>query len=178
MGFLNNEIKKAPKGLLIKRFLAFCIDFAIVLLLLFIAYQINGEPDYYSVKKAMNTYAASGNKDVALQREAITTFGRCYGISLFIWFIYEVMIQMICKGATVGKLIMKLRIMSMNSKQNKIIHILLMTLRSGLKILSLYLFQAFPFIICQLTILTNAECRSGFDMAVKSKVIEISNRKD
>jgi uncharacterized RDD family membrane protein YckC len=178
MGLLNYETKKAPKGLWIKRFFAFCIDFAIVLSLLFIVYNISGEPDYHSVKKAMDAYTATGNKDASLQQEVITTFGRCYAISLLIWFFYETMIQMLCNGATVGKLIMQLRIVSMNPKQNKLIHILLMTLRSGLKILSLYFFQAFPFIICQLTILTNAECRSGFDMAVKTKVIHISNRKE
>ena len=37
--------------------------------------------------------------------------------------------------------------------------------------LSLYLFQGFPFLICCLTIFTNGECRTGFDMAVKSVTV-------
>ena len=37
--------------------------------------------------------------------------------------------------------------------------------------LALYLFQGFPFLICCLTIFTNGECRTGFDMAVKSVTV-------
>ena len=37
--------------------------------------------------------------------------------------------------------------------------------------LSMYLLQGFPFIICALTVLTNSD-RSGFDMFVKTRVAE------
>ena len=40
-------------------------------------------------------------------------------------------------------------------------------LHRPLKLLSLYLFQGFPFLLCCLTIFTNGECHTGFDMAVK-----------
>ena len=50
-------------------------------------------------------------------------------------------------------------------------HSLLLCVRSALKMLALYLFQGFPFLICCLTIFTNGECRTGFDMAVKSVTV-------
>jgi uncharacterized RDD family membrane protein YckC len=176
MGILNYDTKKAPKELWIRRFLAFIMDAAVVTLLVYIVYIISGEPDFYRVKKAMEAYTATGNTGAALQQTVISSFSSCYAVSLLIWFCYETVMQILFNGATAGKLIMKLHLVPMNPERNKILQILLMTVRSGLKMLSLFFLQAFPFIICQLTIFTNIECRSGFDMAVKTKVVQTAKK--
>ena len=55
----------------------------------------------------------------------------------------------------------------MDPARGRVLQLLLLWVRSALKLLSLYLFQGFPFLLCCLTIFTNGECRTGFDMAVK-----------
>ncbi len=66
-----------------------------------------------------------------------------------------------------GKLLLGLRLVPMDPARGRLLQLLLLWVRSGLKLLSLYLLQGFPFLLCCLTALTNGECRTGFDMAVK-----------
>ena len=171
MAFLGLEVGKAAPGYRIKRFIAFIIDVIIVLFILFIVYSISGKPDFPKVKAAMD--AAGTGSSQAVQKEVFNSFDSAYWQSLFIWFLYEVLTQLIFSGATIGKLIMRLKIVPMNPGRNWVIHNLLMIVRSALKFIFLYLFQGFPFIISELTIFANKEARSGFDMFVKTRVKDL-----
>lgn len=172
MGILNFETEKAPAGMRRRRFLAFLVDAAVVLALAMLVYRLTGEPDFFYVKEAMDTAQAAGGQDMELTQEVFRSFDHAYGILLLIWFFYEAVAQILLKGATLGKRLLGLRIRPQNPERNALLQVLLLCVRSGLKMLSLYFFQGFPFLICNLTIFTNCECRSGFDMAVKTRVEE------
>lgn len=172
MGFMRLETAHAPSGMRGRRLMAFLMDMFLILLLSFIIYSIVGEPDFFSVKEAMDAAESAGGQDVALVEAVFSTFNRAYGIMLLIGFFYEALSQLILKGSTVGKLLFGLRIVPQNPKRKKSLQAFLLCGRSFLKMLSLYFFQGFPFIICCLTIFTNAECRTGFDMAVKTITIK------
>lgn len=169
------EINKQASGYRIKRFTAFAIDVIIILVTIYFAFIITGKPDFPSVKTAMDAAraGASGPDAQALANEMFSLFNTAYLQSLLIWFTYEVTCQLIFSGATIGKLMMKLRIVPVNSDRSLITHHLLMAARSAIKIAFLYIFQGFPFFISQLTIFANKESRSGFDMFVKTCVIEL-----
>lgn len=154
-----------------RRFLAFIIDAALVIAFAYIAFRITGQPDFFGVQAAMDAAEAAGGQDQALTAAVFTEFNQAYRIMLLIAFVYEAVTQIITNGSSVGKLILGLQIAPQNPIRKRSLHALLLCVRSGLKVLSLYLFQGIPFIICCLTALTNGECRSGFDMAIKSVTI-------
>ena len=154
-----------------KRFLAFLLDAAVVAALAFVAYRFIGQPDFFSVKAAMDAAEAAGGQDPVLTAAVFTEFNRAFRLLLLIAFGYEVLTQLISNGSTLGKLVMGLRIVPQNPARSRWLHGLLLCVRSGLKMLSLYLFQGFPFLICCLTIFTNGECRTGFDSAIKAKTV-------
>ena len=114
-----------------------------------------------------------GNKqqDQALTAAVFTQFNSAYSVLLLIAFSYEALSQLAAGGSTLGKLAMGLRVVPQNPARGRLLHSLLLCVRSALKMLALYLFQGFPFLICCLTIFTNGECRTGFDMAVKSVTV-------
>lgn len=70
-----------------------------------------------------------------------------------------------------GKLAMGLRTAPQNPARGRAPHSVLLCARSALKMLLRYIFQGFPFLICCLTIFINGECRTGFDMEVKSVTV-------
>ena len=92
---------------------------------------------------------------------------QAFRLLLLIAFGYEAVTQTITGGSTLGKLLLGLRLVPMDPARGRVLQLLLLWVRSALKLLSLYLFQGFPFLLCCLTIFTNGECRTGFDMAVK-----------
>ncbi len=171
MGSLGLEIGAAPAGMRSKRFLAFLLDAAIVTAISFAAYRLVGQPDFFAVKAAMDAAQAAGGQDQALTAAVFTQFNRAFGTLLLIGFGYEALTQLISRGSTVGKLLMGLQTVPQNPERKWWLHGLLLCVRSALKMLSLYLFQGFPFLICCLTIFTNGECRTGFDSAIKSKTV-------
>ena len=63
---------------------------------------------------------------------------------------------------------MEIRVVSVNPAGKPVAHAAFLCLRSFLKMLALYLFNGIPFIICCITMFTNSESRSGFDMAAKT----------
>ena len=172
MGFMGLETAYAPSGMRSRRLAAFFIDAFIVLILSFIAFRFFREADFFSVKKAMDAAELAGGQDAALTGAVFSTFNRAYGIMLAISFFYEVLSQFIFRGSTIGKLVCRLKITSRNVERKWPVHALLLCVRSFLKMLSLYLFQGFPFLICCLTIFTNKECYTGFDMAVKTITVD------
>lgn len=171
MRFAGLETGCAPSGERSRRFFAFLFDAAIILFLTYISYNVIGKPDFYSVREAMDAAQAAGVKNQTLSNAVFTEFNRAYGITLLIAFVYEALTQLLLGGSSVGKFIFKLRIVPQNPKRSKVLHSLLLCVRSALKMLSIYLFQGFPFLICCLSIFTNPECRTGFDMAIKSLTV-------
>lgn len=166
MSFLGLEVSKASPNYRIKRFTAFAIDVVIVLSMLYIVFKTTGKPDFPSVKAAMDAAkkGSTGANAQALADNMFSLFDRAYLQSLCIWLAYEIITQIVFRGATAGKLIMGLRIASMNSKRSWFIHDLLMTARSAIKFVFLYLFQGFPFLIAVLTIFSNKQSRAGYDI--------------
>ena len=148
MGFMGLETAYAPSGMRSRRLAAFFID------------------------AFMDAAELAGGQDAALTGAVFSTFNRAYGIMLAISFFYEVLSQFIFRGSTIGKLVCRLKITSRNVERKWPVHALLLCVRSFLKMLSLYLFQGFPFLICCLTIFTNKECYTGFDMAVKTITVD------
>lgn len=171
MGLLGLATGKAPAGMRSKRFLAFLIDAAVVVALAFLVYRFAGQPDFFAVKAAMDAAEAAGGQDQALTAAVFTEFNRAFRVLLLIAFGYEVLTQLASGGSTLGKLLMGLRTVPQDPARSRWLHGLLLCVRSGLKMLSLYLFQGFPFLICCLTIFTNGECRTGFDSAIKAKTV-------
>lgn len=172
MGFLGLDTGNAPSGMRGKRFLAFVIDAFLVLLLAFLMYNVTGQPDFFGVQSMMDAAQAAGGKNAELTNAMFSAFNKAYGITLLIAFVYEVLTQLVLGGATIGKKICGLQIIPENKNRSKVMHGLLLCVRSALKMASIYLFQGFPFIICNLTIFTNAQCRTGFDMAIKSVTVD------
>jgi uncharacterized RDD family membrane protein YckC len=175
MAFLGLDIGKAAPGYRVKRFAAFVIDAMIILIILYFIFTFTGKPDFPAVKAAMDASqaGASTSANQTLANVMFDLFNTVYFQTLLIWFIYEVLTQMIFAGATLGKLVMKLRIVPLNPNRNWAVHHLLMIARSAMKFASLYIFQGFPFLISALSVFANKESRSGFDMFVKTRVEEV-----
>lgn len=167
---------KAPAGMRARRFAAFLIDAVVVLALSFALYRFTGAPDFYSVRAAMDAAEAAGGQDTELTAALFTAFDRAWGLVLLIGFCYEAVSQLITGGATLGKLLLKLQTVPQNPSRSKWLHALLLCARSALKMVTLYLFQGFPFLVCCLTIFTNPQCRTGFDMAIRSVTVDRRNK--
>jgi uncharacterized RDD family membrane protein YckC len=175
MAFLGLEISKVEPGYRIKRFAAFGIDAIIVLIILYIMFCFTGKPDFPSVRIAMNAAkegSTSSNAQI-LVNKMLVLFNTAYWQSLIIWFSYEVLTQLIFKGATLGKLAMGLRIEPFNSSGKWLINNLFMVLRSAIKFFSLYIFQGFPFLIEVLSIFANKQSRTGYDIFARTYVKNI-----
>ncbi|MDD2971156.1 MAG: RDD family protein [Lachnospiraceae bacterium] len=172
MSFLGIESERAPAGMRGKRFVAFLIDSAIVLVLVFIIYNLTGKPDFFKVQSVMKEAELAGGQDQELTRAVFTEFNHAFALTLLIAFLYEVCTQLLLSGATIGKRIFGLQTVPKNENRNPLVHRVLLCVRSAVKMLSIYLFQGFPFVICCLTIFTNGECRTGFDTCIKSVTID------
>lgn len=175
MAFLGLEVGKAAPGYRIKRFSAFLIDGALILIILYIVYSITGIPDFPAVSKAMDAArAGAASPDAqALANVMFDRFNTAYLYTLLIGLAYEILTQLVFSGATLGKLVMRLKIMPVNDGRGWFVHHLLMVVRSVLKVAFLYIFQGLPFLISELTVFSNKESRSGFDMFVKTYVKDL-----
>lgn len=170
MGFLGLELEKAAPNYRKKRFLVFLIDAVIVVFIWFLAFEFFGKPDFMAVKRAMD---AADALPVGQNQEAMNLvfarFDEAFQFGLILWFAYDALTTVLFNGRTPGKLLMGLQIVPMNSARNPILNRLLFAVRSALKMLSLYILQGFPFLICALTVFTSSN-RSGFDIFVRTKV--------
>ncbi len=171
MSFLGIEAAKAPAGMRSRRFLAFLLDACVVAALSFLLYRFTGQPDFFAVRDAMDAMDAAGGQDAALTAAFVSAFNKAYGLLMLLALCYEILLQLVTNGSTVGKLVMGLQVVPVNSSRGRPLQYLLLCVRSTVKLASLYLFQGIPFIICCLTIFTNSECRTGFDMAVKCRTV-------
>jgi uncharacterized RDD family membrane protein YckC len=172
MGALGLNIPKAAPRYRLRRFLAFAIDLAVIILLWFLSYHAIGKPDFASVKSAMDAANALPPES---QPEAFklvfALYDKAFQFGLILWFAYETLTTLLLNGRTLGKLILGLRIVPINPGRSRLLSLALLPVRSFLKVLSLSILQAFPFIICALTVFTSSS-RSGFDIFVRTKVAE------
>lgn len=174
MGFLGLELEQAAPRYRMRRFSAFLIDLVLVVGIWYIFYQAIGKPDFMSVKVAMDAMGALPAESQAdAFTEVFAKFNEAFQYGLILWFIYEAFTTVVFRGSTPGKLIMGLQIIPMNPDRNLFLNILLLLVRSFVKMLFLYILQAIPFIICALAVFANSD-RSGFDFFVKTRVSERS----
>jgi ABC-type transport system involved in cytochrome c biogenesis permease subunit len=157
----------------IKRFLSFVIDTIILAFLWYICYLIFKKPDFFAVKAAMDEMAGTNSQEAV--NKVLTTFNHEYWASLLIWFIYEVITTLIF-SATIGKLVLKLKILPQREQKNILLFKLKLILRAVLKTAALVLFQGFPFFIAALTVLVGKGTESGFDKMVRTFVTEEPSR--
>jgi uncharacterized RDD family membrane protein YckC len=178
MSFLGIQLSETPAGYRGRRFLAFVLDLAVVLLITLAVYAVTGTPDYPGVKEAMDAVKAAGDgpETQELMDRVFSLFNRAYIETLLIWFVVEVLGQFVLKGASLGKFIMGLRILPMNPDRGWGLHYLLLTLRSVLKIVMLYLFQGFPFFLALLSIFVTKKARAGYDVFVKTYVRDLRGK--
>jgi len=177
-GFLGIQFSIAPKGYRKRRFFAFVIDAAILVIIMAVYYKITGKPDYPAVSVAMHAVQAEGDTEntQALMNTFFTLFDTAYFQTLVIWFIWEAAQQIVFKGATLGKLFMGLLILPVNPKRGWPLHFLLMTLRSLIKMIFVYLFQGLPFFIALLSILVTQRWQAGYDVFVKTYVKDLRDK--
>ena len=172
MGFLGIDFAQTTPHYRRNRFLAFLIDLAIVVAIWFLAYQIVGQPDFFAVRAAMDEAQIQPTEQQQdAMNQVFARFDEAFQFSLILWFGYETLTTVLLQGCTIGKFLMGLRITPLNPKRNPVLHAGLLAVRSALKMLSLYLLQGFPFLICALTVFTTNN-RSGFDMFVKTQTIQ------
>ncbi|MDR2661580.1 MAG: RDD family protein [Treponema sp.] len=178
MSFLGIQLSETPAGYRRRRFLAFVLDLAIVLLLVLAVYLITGTPDYPGIKEAMDAVkeAGDGPETQELMNRVFSLFNAAYIETLLIWFAAEVLGQVFLQGASLGKFIMGLRILPMNPNRSWTVHYLLLTLRSALKLVMLYLFQGFPFFLAILSIFVTHKARAGYDIFVKTYVRDLRGK--
>ena len=178
--FLGIQFSKAPNGYRWRRFLAFVIDVAVMLAVVFVVYKLTGKPDYPEIAKAMRAIQAMGDTDntQAMMSQFFTMFDGAYIETLVIWFFVEAVSQIALRGATLGKLAMGLRIRPANPNRGWPLHFLLMSVRSLIKMFFIYLFQGLPFLIALLSILVTQNFQAGYDVFVKTYVEDAKVKKE
>lgn len=169
-----DEVKKLFSGYKMRRFVAFILDLTIICLIWWGCYILFDAPDWYKVMELTN--AATAAQGTVTAQEAANAmnvaFGNAYVLSLLIWLGYELLSSLILQGATIGKLICRLKTVSIKENDNGVITFLRIIFRSVIKFLLIYLFSAIPFLISVLSIFANSEHRSGSDTFAGTKVID------
>ena len=159
-----------PKGYLRNRFLAAVLDLFVVTFLCQYALMLFGHPNwpkYLEMQEAVMGLAA----DHPLVVERMALFQHCFIITLCIGMVYEA-VMLVCFKASLGKLIFHLRVVALHSSRNIWLNRLMLVLRTVIKAFSIYLLSAIPFIFLSLSVLGNRIGQSGFDLFVKTKVID------
>ena len=174
-GFLGIQFSEAPKGYRKRRLFAFLIDMAILLIVLTVCYNLTGKPDYPAASAAMGAVRAEGDTEntQALVNTFSALFDAAYFQTLIIWLAWEAAWQVILKGASLGKFFMGLRIMPINPDRRWPLHYLLMTIRTLIKMVFIYIFQGLPFFIALLSILVTQKSQAGYDVFVKTYVRDL-----
>jgi uncharacterized RDD family membrane protein YckC len=157
-----------------RRFLAFVIDIVALLLLLSISYACFRTPDFPGVKIAMDqlTLLRGTAEETAAAAAVFSAFDRAYVVALLLYFGYEIVFFFLLKGATPGKRICGLRIVTMRDGQGNIKTALRAVVRSAVKMIFMYFFNGIPFIISTLSLFANALGRAGVDYFAGTKVLD------
>ena len=158
------------KGYLRNRFFASVIDFFVVTVLCQYAMMLFGEPDwpkYMAMQEAVVGLAA--RDPLVIERMAL--FQRCFIITLIIAASYEAIMLIIFKGS-LGKLVLGLRVENLNPERNFWLGKLMIIVRAFIKVVSIYLVSAIPFIFMSLAVFGNNKGQSGFDLFVRTTVAD------
>ena len=158
------------KGYLRNRIIATVIDFFVVTVLCQYALMLFGEPDWPKYMEMQAAVAGLVAKDpLVVTRMAL--FQRCFIITLIIGGTYEALMLVFFKG-TIGKLVTGLRVENSNPERNFFIGKLMLILRALIKVVSIYLVSAIPFVLMSLTVFGNTKGQSGFDSFVRTFVAD------
>jgi len=174
MAILGLDLGKLPHYYRWRRLGAVLIDLILIYLLSMISNYYFHQPDFSTVvdKFAAVRTLPQGDAYTQASMDASRAWTQTWFLFCMIGFGYEALTNLIFSGRTVGKLIFGLKAVPMNPKRNIVLNYVLLVVRSAIKLFTLFFYYAIPFIICGLTVLANKEGRSGFDMSVKTKVID------
>lgn len=160
--------KKLFNQFRIKRLGAFFIDVMFVLFLIFIVYTIAGFPNFPAVFEKMRMLNIAGNEaSHGAQVKVMSLFNIAYLQALSIWICYDLLSMLLLKGATLGKLIMGLRLIPENNKMGIFGVTLLVILRSLIKFTSMFILQGIPFVITIFSVFADEKSTTGYDRLTK-----------
>ena len=158
------------KGYLRNRIIATVIDFFIVTMLCVYAAMLFGVPDWQGYMAMGESVVGLTAKDpLVIARMAL--YQRSFITTLIIGGSYEAIMLVLFRGS-LGKLITGLRVENLNPERNFLLGKLMLILRALIKVVSIYLVSAIPFIFMSLTIFGNTNGQSGFDLFVKTFVAD------
>lgn len=182
MNALISNVKNFFGKYKVRRFIAFLIDAAIVFVILMARHGFSKFPDIiYMIRDLQDAAKIAAPGTIEAQQAAnvmFTAFNSLIYIPyLFIWFGYEIISALILRGATIGKLICRLKIVSMKQTDGAVIVYLRIALRGAVKGVFCYVFSMIPFLISALSIFANDEHRAGIDFFAGTKVIDTRNNR-
>lgn len=171
MNGILNTINTNPRT---RRFAAFCIDLAAVAVILSLLYGVAGFPDFPAVAAEMEraNLAAAPSQAKEIAGGMLAMFNAAYLQTLLVWFCYEVLSLLMLGGSTPGKLLMRLKLVPVNGNRGRLTGGLFLMLRSFLKLLMMYLFQGFPFLLSVLYSFMDEQSRTGYDRIAKLTVVD------
>lgn len=153
------------------------IDLGALAVLLALCALLTGRPDFKGVADSFRTVSAFTGDTAGLQELVIASalqFQGAFVLCLWTAFLYEVFFTLLPGGGTPGKRLMGLRLIPMKNGGNYLLTAWKVIVRSGMKYLSLYLFQGFPFLMSVLYIFADEQNRAGHDRAARMKVVRSS----
>ena len=167
MNVINSSLR-------LRRLSAFVIDLAALGVILSVFYAFAGFPDFPAVASEIERTNMAANSPQAkeIAGNMLSLFNEAYFQTLLVWFCYEVLTLLIFDGSTPGKLVMRLRLISADGKRGRLTGGLFMVLRSFLKVLMMYLFQGFPFLLSAIYIFMDEQSRTGYDRLAKLTIID------
>lgn len=159
------------------RLAAFGIDLLVFVLILILAVNLTGKPDFISAQREMELLKQPSTMEEAEAQmlRAVDAFNDAYSLSLWLWIGTEVLFQLLFQGQTVGKKLCRLRIVSAKGR-NRWITMLCYTLRTFLKVFLLYILRGLPFIIALIYLFADGDNRTGYDRICGTKVIELPKK--
>ncbi|MCL2818861.1 MAG: RDD family protein [Actinomycetia bacterium] len=162
------------KGFLRNRFLALIVDLIVVTLLCQLVFTFFGLPDWPGYLQMQDAVIGLERTD-PLVLERMRLYQVAFLYTLGIATVYE-SVMLILFRATIGKLIFRMRVEPDKESDSGLVRSLRYILRTLVKMSSIYLLSAVPFIFMCLTAFANEERRSGFDLFAGTRVIDL--RKD
>ena len=161
-----------PKNYMTKRFLALVVDFIVVAFLSLMVFRILNRPGWDSYLAMAETVKGLPKADPLVTQRMIL-YQECMFTTMAVCLVYEIVFLLTVR-ATIGKLLFGLRIVDHQEGRKPLISKLFLVLRAMIRVVSLYLLSAIPFIFLCLSVYGNADIRSGFDLFTGTKVIALA----
>lgn len=158
----------------VARILAGLADLGFYAALLAVCGLLTGRPDFRAVGDSFRAVSAFTGPRAELQELALESallFQRAFAFSLMVLFLYELLTALLLGGRTPGKLLLGLRVVPLHHAENRLLTAWKLAVRGGVKCLSLYLFQGFPFLISVLYLFADGDNRAGHDRAARLRVV-------